>query len=142
MNEAIMELIMAILAAVATGAISIAVAFFQSKVKSQKTHEALGRLSGATAATVNELQQTIVDGWKEAGGGKLTSGQVEILKRAAKTKIFDKMDEPAVALLGAMGVDIDALIAGFVEDAVRKIKLSSRWPWLPVSCTENNGSSM
>ena len=132
MNEAIFELILAVLAAIATGAITLAVAFLQSKIKSEKTGQAVGRLGEVAAVTVGELQQTLVEGWKAAGGGKLSKNQAEAIKQKAIDKIKQKMDEPALSLLDAVGADIDALIAGFVEDAVRKIKNEDITLALPV----------
>ena len=122
MNEAIMNLIMTILVAVATGAVSVAVAFLQSKIKSEKTNDALARLGEATAVTVGELQQTTVEAWKAAGGGKLNKAEIEALKDMVKDKTVQKLDKPAIALLDSVGADIGALIAGFAEDAVRQIK--------------------
>lgn len=113
---------MTVLAAVATGAVVVGVAFLQSRIRSERTGEAIGRLGEAAQITVGELQQTLVEAWKSAGGGKLTPAQMDTLKAMARDKTIEKMDSPAVALLEAVGTDINALIAGFVEDAVYRMK--------------------
>lgn len=122
MNEAVLNLITTVLAAVATGAVTVAVAFLQSRLRSERTGEALARLEEAAAITVGELQQTVVEGWKAAGGGKLTRAQMDDLRGMVLDKARQKLDKPAIALLEGVGADVSALIMGCAEDAVRKMK--------------------
>lgn len=122
MSEGMMNLVTTVLTALMTGAVSVAVAFLQSRIKSEKTGDAIARLGEVTAITVGELQQTVVDGWKAAGGGKLNKQQIADLKDMVKDKTLQKLDGPAVALLDAVGADVSALIAGCAEEAVLKLK--------------------
>lgn len=122
MSEALMQLVMTILAAVATGAISIGVAFLQSKIKDEKVGAAIGRLGETTVVTVGELQHTVVDSWKQAGGGKLNAEQIARLKDLVTDMTREKLGDPTVKLIEATGASIDELITGYAEDAVRKIK--------------------
>lgn len=70
MGEAVLNLISTVLAAVATGAVTVAVAFLQSRLRSECTGEALARLEEAAVITVGELQQTVVEGWKAASSAE------------------------------------------------------------------------
>jgi len=71
-----------------------------------------------TRQTVGELQQTVVDYWKQAGGGKLTDDQIRILKEELLRMVKLKLDEPTKALIVAGGADLDALITGAAESMI------------------------
>lgn len=76
----------------------------------------------AAQMTVEELQQTLVDGWKAEGGGKLTEEQVERLGQLLLEKTSEKMAAPALALLEAAKVDVTAVIIGAGESWLNSIK--------------------
>lgn len=89
------------------------------KEKSLKnTTAAMDLLFTITRQTVGELQQTVVDYWKQAGGGKLTDDQIRILKEELLRMVKLKLDEPAKALIVAGGADLDALITGAAESMI------------------------
>ena len=84
---------------------------------------ATNELVGAAQLTVLELQQTLVDGWKEAhADGKLTNEEKEQLGTALLYKTKEKMSAPAMTLLSAAGVDVNAIITGAGEAMVKNIK--------------------
>jgi len=73
--------------------------------------------------TVGELQQTVVEGLKAAHeDGKLTKDEIDELGALLLEKTLAKMSQPAVNILAAAAVDIDALIKGAGEDWIRAIK--------------------
>lgn len=75
------------------------------------------------ALTVEELQQTIVDGLKAGReDGKLTEQEIEALGVTLLEQTKAKMSQPSISLLDAAGVDITALIRGAGESWVKKIK--------------------
>lgn len=75
------------------------------------------------AQTVEELQQTVVDGLKAGReDGKLTNTEIEALGVTLLENTMAKMSTPTISLLDAAGVDITALIRGAGESWVKKIK--------------------
>ena len=76
----------------------------------------------AAQITVGELQQTGVEKLKAAGGGKLTEAQIAELGELLKTKTLEKLSNPALTLLEAAAVDVQALICGAGENCLNKFK--------------------
>lgn len=88
---------------------------------------ATNELVGAAQLTVLELQQTVVDGWKKINAdGKLTDDEKKWLGNALLNKTKEKMSTPAMDLLIAAGVDINAIITGAGESMIRSIKEAQR----------------
>lgn len=84
---------------------------------------ATNELVSAAQITVLELQQTVVDGWKELhADGKLTKDEIDWLGNALLNKTKEKMSAPAMNLLTAAGVDVNAIIIGAGESMIRSIK--------------------
>lgn len=77
----------------------------------------------AAQTTVLELQQTTVEAMKAAHeDGKLTEDEIKTLRNILLSKALDKMSESAVKVLGAAGVDINAIIIGAGEAMINLIK--------------------
>lgn len=76
----------------------------------------------ATQSTVLELQQTLVNGWKRAQGGKLTPEQVEELQESVLEITAAKLSEPALKLLEGAKIDVKTMIASVAEGYVLEIK--------------------
>ena len=73
--------------------------------------------------TVDELQQTVVDGIKaERSDGRLTKQEVSMLSMQLWEKTVEKMSAPAVELLEAAKVDLKALIQGAGEAWIREMQ--------------------
>lgn len=84
---------------------------------------ATNELVSAAQITVLELQQTVVDGWKELhADGKLTKDEIDWLGKTLLNKTKEKMSAPAMNLLTAAGVDVNAIIIGAGESMIRSIK--------------------
>lgn len=84
---------------------------------------ATNELVGAAQITVLELQQTLVDGWKKINAdGKLTDDEKKWLRKTLLDKTKEKMSTPAMDLLIAAGVDVNAIITGAGESMIRSIK--------------------
>lgn len=72
--------------------------------------------------TVEELQQTVVDGLKASSKDrKLTKEEIEQLGEQLIDMTIEKMSAPAGQLLTAAGVDVVALIKGAGEEWIRRI---------------------
>lgn len=73
--------------------------------------------------TVDELQQTVVDGLKaERADGKLTAQDIKNLSTILLEKTKQKMSASAVELLRAANVDLRGLIQGAGEAWISKLK--------------------
>ena len=73
--------------------------------------------------TVDELQQTVVDGIKaERADGRLTKQEVSMLSMQLWEKTVEKMSAPAVELLEAAKVDLKALIQGAGAAWIREMQ--------------------
>ena len=87
----------------------------------KNTAVAMDLLFTLTRQTVGELQQTLVENWKEAGGGKLTDEQIRKLREELLRVVKLKLDDASKELIIAAGSDIDALIAGEAEKLISGI---------------------
>lgn len=110
-------------------AIGVAGAWISAKIGKKKELEnvsaAADQVIQNAQLTVGELQQTLVDSYKASGNGKLTDAQIVELgiKLIEKTKA--KMSDPALNLLQAAAVDVNALITGAGEDWIGKTKAAA-----------------
>lgn len=94
--------------------------------KSEKLkHIALAteELEGIVVSIVGELQQTTVDGLKEASAdGKLSKDEIAALGMALVSKAKAQLSSPAADTLVAAGVDIEAMIHSIAEACIASIK--------------------
>jgi hypothetical protein len=107
-------------------AIGVAGAWLTAKIGQNKNlasiKAATEQVVQAAQITVGELQQTVVEKLKLANGGKLTETQIAELGDALLDKTYDKLSTPALNLLSAAMVDINALIKGVGEDWIQRMK--------------------
>ena len=80
----------------------------------------------AVKETVLSLQQTLVTGWKEAQGGKLTDAQVMALKEKVLELTKASLADPTLQLLEAAKVDVSTLITSFSESYISQLKSASK----------------
>lgn len=94
--------------------------------KSEKLkHIALAteELEGIVVSIVGELQQTTVDGLKEASAdGKLSKDEIAALGVALVNKAKAQLSSPAADTLIAAGVDIEGMIHSIAEACIASIK--------------------
>ena len=84
---------------------------------------AVNQVVAMARLTVDELQQTVVDGIKaDRADGRLTKQEVSMLSRQLLDKTMKKMSAPAVELLEAAKVDLKALIQGAGEAWIREMQ--------------------
>ena len=77
----------------------------------------------AAQLTVEELQQTLVEGLKAAHeDGKLTKDEIALLGKKLLEETVKKMSAPAADLLAAAAVDVTALIQGAGESWIAELK--------------------
>ncbi len=127
MNTVIIETIVSVLANLAITLIGVAGAWLVTQIgKSQQLktiNAAVGELTNAAETTVWELQQTVVDGLKEASAdGKLTQDEITNLGKLLLEGTLAKMSESGIGVLKAANVDINAIVKGAGEALIAKIK--------------------
>ena len=127
MNTVIIETIVSVLANLAVTLIGVAGAWLLAQIsKTQKLNTintAVGELTNAAEQTVWELQQTVVDGLKEASAdGKLTQDEITNLGKLLLEGTLAKMSESGIGVLKAANVDINAIVKGAGEALIAKIK--------------------
>lgn len=92
------------------------------RVELTNINKAKDELIIAAQQTVMELQQTVVEGLKEkAADGKLTDEEIEGLCLSLLTKTKEKMSLPAIKVLEAAAVDVNALIRGAGEALIERM---------------------
>ena len=127
MNQVIIETIVSVLANLAITLIGVAGAWLVHQIgKSQQLNTinaAVSELTTAAEQTVLELQQTVVDGMKEASAdGKLTPEEIKDLGKLLLEGALAKMSDSGINVLKAANVDVNAIVTGAGEALIAKIK--------------------
>lgn len=127
MNAVIIETIVSVLANLAVTLIGVAGAWLVTQIgKKQQLHTinaAVDELTNAAEQTVWELQQTVVDGLKEAAAdGKLTQAEITDLGKKLLEGTLAKMSDSGINVLKAANVDINAIVTGAGEALIARIK--------------------
>ena len=127
MNTVIIETIVSVLANLAITLIGVAGAWLVAQIgKTQKLNTinaAVGELTNAAEQTVYELQQTVVDGLKEASvDGKLTQNEITRLGKLLLKGTLAKMSDSGIGVLKAANVDINAIVTGAGEALIARIR--------------------
>lgn len=127
MNTVIIETIVSVLANLAVTLIGVLGAWLLAQIsKSQQLstiNTAVGELTKAAETTVLELQQTVVDGLKEASAdGKPTKDEINQLGKLLLEGTLAKMSDSGLNVLKAANVDINAIVTGAGEALIARIK--------------------
>lgn len=127
MNAVIIETIVSILSNLAVTLIAVLGAWLVAQIgKAQELktiNAAVGELTNAAEQTVLELQQTTVDGLKEASAdGKLTKEEITMLGKKLLEGALAKMSDSGIGVLKAANVDINAIVKGAGEALIARIK--------------------
>lgn len=92
------------------------------RVELTNINKAKDELIEAAQQTVMELQQTVVEGMKAAAqDGKLSEDEITELSIMLLNKTKQKMSLPAIQLLEAAAVDVNALIRGAGEALIAEL---------------------
>ena len=126
MNEAIISLIAQVLATLLIPLIGVLGAWLTAKigkrVELSNINKAKDELIIAAQQTVMELQQTVVEGLKDVAiDGKLSEEEITELAGLLVSKTKEKMSLPAIKLLEAAAVDVNALIRGAGEALINQM---------------------
>ena len=127
MNTVIIETIVSVVANLAITLIAVFGAWLVAQIgKNQQLNTinaAVGELTNAAEQTVLELQQTVVDGLKEASAdGKLTQDEIANLGKLLLEGTLQKMSDSGIGVLKAANVDINAIVTGAGEALIATIK--------------------
>lgn len=126
MQDAIIEVITQVLATLLITLIGVLGTWLTAKVLKRveltNINKAKDELIVAAQQTVLELQQTVVEGMKAAAkDGKLTEDEITELSIMLLNKTKQKMSLPAIKLLEAAAVDVNALIRGAGEALIAEL---------------------
>lgn len=127
MTNTIFETVLNIVATLLITLIGVLGTWLTAKVTKgkqlQNTNTAIDAVINAAQLTVLELQQTIVDGWKEANAdGKLTDEQIDNLGELLILKTKEKLSNPVCELIESAGIDIVTIIQGAGEAYIASLK--------------------
>ncbi len=129
MNQTVLEVLTQVAATLLITLIGVLGTWLTAKIAKKQQlagiAAATDQVIQAAQITVSELQQTVVEKLKAAGGGKLTPVQIDELKQKLIDKTLEKMSDPAFNLLYAARVDVEALITGAGEAWIAKIKAAA-----------------
>jgi len=130
--EMLLPIFMALLS---WGAVALA-NFIRAKVKNEYLAGALVRLNDAVLSAVKEVQQTIVDGLREARtDGVITEEEKDQIKARAVAAVRAYLGVRGLLELGKiLGLDdssLGAMIAGKIEAAVHDLRASKSDPPKP-----------
>lgn len=125
-QDAVISVITQVVATMLITLIGVAGAWLTAKigkkVELSNINRAKDELIAAAQQTVMELQQTVVEGLKNAAeDGKLTDEEITGLSITLLAKTKEKMSLPAIQLLEAAAVDVNALIRGAGEALISEM---------------------
>lgn len=127
MTDIIIEVIVQAVGAIALMAITLLGTWLTSLIGKKTAliniNLAKDEVIGAAQLTVEELQQTLVEGLKAAHeDGKLTNDEIAELGKQLLEGTWAKMSKPTADLLEAAGVDLVNLIQGAGEAWLLELK--------------------
>ena len=109
------------------GLLALLFAWIKKNTKSDTVKSAIDLLEQAAKDTVGELQQTLVEGWKEANAdGKLTPDEIEALKQSSLSLVKKRMGPSALKVITAAGIGLEDRINAAVQAAITEMKNSKR----------------
>lgn len=126
MQDAIIEVITQVLATLLITLIGVLGTWLTAKVLKRveltNINKAKDELIEAAQQTVLELQQTVVEGMKAAAqDGKLSEEEITELSIMLLNKTKQQMSLPAIKLLEAAAVDVNALIRSAGEALIAEL---------------------
>ena len=127
MNTVIIETVVSIVSNLVITLIGVAGAWLVVQIgkhQELKTiNAAVGELTTAAETTVQELNQTVVEGLKEASAdGKLTKEEIQHLGKLLLEGTLAKMSNAGINVLKAANMDINAIIISAGEALIARIK--------------------
>lgn len=126
--QVVIQYVAEIIVLILISALGIFSTWILSKIKEKKNLTnisiAIEQVTLAAQETVRRLQQTVVDGLKEASpNGKLTPEQVQALKAQTQMIVKEQLSQPTIDLLTAAKIDLEALITNAAESYINVMKL-------------------
>ena len=126
--QTVIQYVAEIIVLILISALGIFSTWILGKIKEKKNLTnisiAIEQVTLAAQETVRRLQQTVVDGLKEASpNGKLTSEQIQALKAQTQMIVKEQLSQPTIDLLTAAKIDLEALITNAAESYINVMKL-------------------
>jgi CCR4-NOT transcriptional regulation complex NOT5 subunit len=116
----VIETAVSTLAAIVLALVGVGIQYLKGlvaeKLQMQTLAAALEELDTDVAATVDELQQVLVEDLKAAHeDGKLTEDEIKMLNIRLINATMEKLSEPAARIIKAAGIEIEARIKSLAE---------------------------
>ena len=109
-----------------TGLLILLFTWIKKNTKSVNVKSAIDLLEQAATDTVGELQQTLVNGWKEVNeDGKLTDAEVDMLKLRSLSMVKSRIGPAAQEVISAAGIGLEDRINAAVQAAITAQKNAS-----------------
>lgn len=108
---------------VVTAAIALGAQYLRERSRSEVFSRAILSVESVVKATVLEAQQTIVDGLKEAGAGKLTDSEKAQVKSNVLEAVKDRLIKETVKELQGVTADLEGYLSGLIESHVYSNKV-------------------
>ena len=127
MREAMIEVAVQVIYAVLMGLFGILFTYLSKLIGKTKQLQhiatATDELEKVVKIVVGDLQQTVVDGLKEASkDGKLTEAEISELGKQLVQKVGEQISAPAAKTLYAAGIDVENMIHSIAEAYIARIK--------------------
>lgn len=127
MREVMIEVAVQVIGTILMGVLSIVFAYIgkwmgQTK-KLETVSAAMEELERVVKNVVGDLQQTVVEGLKDASvDGKLSQEEIYDLGKMLVMKVSEQLSDPASTTIKAAGIDMTEAIHSIAEAYIAKIK--------------------
>lgn len=127
MREVVIEVAVQVIGAILMGVIGVAFAYLTKLIgKSRKLEHiasAMEELERVVKNAVGDLQQTVVEGLKDASvDGKLSQEEIYDLGKMLVMKVSEQLSDPASTTIKAAGIDMTEAIHSIAEAYIARIK--------------------
>jgi len=127
MREVIIEVAVQVIGVILMGIVGIVFAYIGKWMGRNKKLEtvsaAMEQLEAVVKNVVGELQQTVVEGLKDASAdGKLSQEEIYDLGKMLVMKVSEQLSDPASTTIKAAGIDMTEAIHSIAEAYIARIK--------------------
>ena len=127
MREVVIEVVVQVIGTILMGVIGVAFAYLTKLIGKSRQLEhiatAMEELERVVKNVVGDLQQTVVEGLKDASvDGKLSQEEIYDLGKMLVMKVSEQLSDPASTTIKAAGIDMTEAIHSIAEAYIAKIK--------------------
>ena len=124
--QALVENVLQIVSTLVITALGVCGAWITAKIGKRQEFknlsQAIQEAQSCIENTVRELQQTLVENFKESSAdGKLSESEIENLNSALVDKVIQNLSVPSINILNKGGIDITEMIISYGETVIQKM---------------------